>query len=160
MYLTVGLWRCSALAIPTASPGQELRHNCCHYLVGAVMTVADRITSLEEAGMGTRIGRVAAILLTAGSITATACGGGKSTTAGGDAAMPPNATTNTAAPVTAAAPTMADTTTFKHHSKLGGAMAGAAAGHMLGGHAIAGAAAGALIQHERNKHERERMRQH
>lgn len=38
-----------------------------------------------------------------------------------------------------------------HHSVLGGAVAGAAAGHVLGHHAIAGAAVGALIQHERNK---------
>ena len=42
----------------------------------------------------------------------------------------------------------------KHNSKLAGAAIGAAAGHMLGGHAVAGAAAGALIQHERNKHRR------
>jgi zona occludens toxin (predicted ATPase) len=41
--------------------------------------------------------------------------------------------------------------TPKHHSVLGGAVAGAAAGHMLGHHAIAGAAVGALVQHERNK---------
>ena len=38
-----------------------------------------------------------------------------------------------------------------HHSVLGGAVAGAAAGHVLGRHAVAGAAVGALIQHERNK---------
>ncbi|NUQ20183.1 MAG: hypothetical protein HOQ09_04400, partial [Gemmatimonadaceae bacterium] len=47
-----------------------------------------------------------------------------------------------------------DTTAAPHHSKLAGAAVGAAAGHMLGGHAVAGAAAGALIQHERNKHAR------
>ena len=39
----------------------------------------------------------------------------------------------------------------KHHSKLKGAMVGAAAGHVLGGHAKAGAVAGALYQHHRNK---------
>jgi hypothetical protein len=39
----------------------------------------------------------------------------------------------------------------KHHSKLKGALVGAAAGHMLGGHAKAGAVAGALVQHHRNK---------
>lgn len=39
----------------------------------------------------------------------------------------------------------------KHHSKLKGAMVGAAAGHMLGGHAKAGAVAGALWQHHKNK---------
>lgn len=42
----------------------------------------------------------------------------------------------------------------KHHSKLKGAIVGAAAGHMLGGHAKAGAVAGAVVQHERNKHAR------
>lgn len=39
----------------------------------------------------------------------------------------------------------------KHHSKLKGAVVGAVAGHMLGGHAKAGAVAGALVQHHRNK---------
>lgn len=39
----------------------------------------------------------------------------------------------------------------KHHSKVKGALVGAAAGHMLGGHAKAGAVTGALVQHERNK---------
>ena len=47
-----------------------------------------------------------------------------------------------------------DSVPAKHHSKLAGAAAGAAVGHMLGGHAVAGAAAGALLQHERNKHHR------
>ena len=39
----------------------------------------------------------------------------------------------------------------KHHSKLKGALVGAAAGHMLGGHAKAGAVAGVLVQHHRTK---------
>ena len=39
----------------------------------------------------------------------------------------------------------------KHHSKLKGALVGAAAGHMLGGHAKSGAVAGALWQHHKNK---------
>ena len=39
----------------------------------------------------------------------------------------------------------------KHHSKLKGALVGAAAGHMLGHHAKAGAVAGALWQHHKNK---------
>jgi hypothetical protein len=39
----------------------------------------------------------------------------------------------------------------KHHSKLKGAIVGAAAGHAMGGHAVAGAAAGAMVQHHRNK---------
>ena len=38
----------------------------------------------------------------------------------------------------------------KHHSKIKGALVGAAAGHMLGGHAKSGAVAGALWQHHKN----------
>jgi hypothetical protein len=69
--------------------------------------------------------------------------------ANGDIAAPATATST--AP-TSAAPL--DSGPAKHHSKLAGAAAGAAVGHMLGGHAVAGAAAGALLQHERNKHRR------
>lgn len=100
--------------------------------------------------MATRTRGIAMILLTAGSITATACGRGRSTVAGVDGAS----STNSAAPVTAANTAPADTTIATHHSMLGGAAAGAVAGHMLGHHAVLGAAAGALIQHERNKHQR------
>ena len=39
----------------------------------------------------------------------------------------------------------------KHHSKLKGALVGAAAGHVLGGHEKGGAIAGALWQHHKNK---------
>jgi hypothetical protein len=39
----------------------------------------------------------------------------------------------------------------RHHSKLKGAVAGAAVGHVLGGHAKAGAVAGVIVQHHRNK---------
>ena len=39
----------------------------------------------------------------------------------------------------------------KHHSKLKGALVGAAAGHVLGGHAKGGAVVGALWQHHKNK---------
>ena len=39
----------------------------------------------------------------------------------------------------------------KHHSKLKGALVGAAAGHVLGGHAKSGAVVGALWQHHKNK---------
>ena len=81
--------------------------------------------------------------LLAASAMLSACGG-KGTA--GNEAVPATATS--------ASPTTADTAPAKHHSKLAGAMVGAAAGHMLGGHAMAGAAAGALIQHERNKHNR------
>lgn len=103
--------------------------------------------------MGTRTRSVAMVFLTAGSITATACGRGRSTAAESNGAP----ATNSAAPVTTATATRADTMTARHHSVLGGAAAGAVAGHMLGHHAIAGAAAGALIQHERNKHARNRQ---
>lgn len=39
----------------------------------------------------------------------------------------------------------------KHHSKIKGAVVGAAAGHVMGGHAKAGAVVGAMVQHHRNK---------
>lgn len=84
----------------------------------------------------------------AASLSLAACGKHENaSTASGDVATP------AATPTTAAAPAPVDTVPAKHHSKLGGALAGAAVGHMLGGHAVAGAAAGAIIQHERNKHQ-------
>jgi hypothetical protein len=93
--------------------------------------------------------------LIAGALTLTmaACGGGHDTSN-----TLPAANTTVAAPVTtpdasvpvATAPV--DTMAGPHHSKLAGAAIGAAAGHVLGGHALAGAAVGALVQHERNKH--------
>ena len=94
----------------------------------------------------------AALALSASA--ATACGGhdkGTASTSNGDATM--NNTTPASAP-SATAPASAPVAQepAPHHSKLGGAAAGAVVGHMLGGHAVAGAAAGALIQHERNKH--------
>ncbi len=90
----------------------------------------------------------AAALVTSGSLTLAACGGhhdraadrAPATTANGEVAPAP------------AAP--APDTAYHHHSKLGGALVGAAAGHAMGGHAVLGAAAGALVQHERNKHHR------
>lgn len=56
------------------------------------------------------------------------------------------------APGTAAAPETT-ATPHKHHSAMKGALVGAAAGHYAGHHALLGAAAGALVQHERNKHQ-------
>ena len=93
----------------------------------------------------------ATALIAGASLVAAACGGhDKSGAANGDVATPANGGYSTpAAPATATVPV---DTMQGHHSKLGGAVAGAAAGHMLGGHAVLGAAAGALIQHERNKH--------
>ena len=84
------------------------------------------------------------------SLIAAACGGhSKSDSSSGDVATP--AANSGYATPTNTTPTTIDTVR-DHHSKLGGAVAGAAVGHMLGGHAVLGAAAGALVQHERNKH--------
>ena len=98
---------------------------------------------------GTRY--LAGALLAMSSVTMTACGGSKSSNGSNGEVAPASATTAGVPATPAAAPV--DTVAPKHHSKLGGALVGAAAGHMLGGHAVAGAAAGALIQHERNKHQ-------
>jgi hypothetical protein len=73
----------------------------------------------------------------------------------------PTPDNNTAASVTTdssftgtqATTTDTNSVAYEHHSVVGGALLGAAAGHALGKHAIAGAAVGALVQHERNKHE-------
>ncbi len=54
----------------------------------------------------------------------------------------------------AAGGTYGDTMRARHHSVIGGALVGAAAGHMMGHHAVVGAITGAVIQHERNKHQR------
>ena len=72
-----------------------------------------------------------------------ACGGHdtKTTASGGEVGT--TATSSYGAPM--------DSAPAKHHSKLGGALVGAAVGHVLGGHAVAGAAAGAMVQHHRNK---------
>jgi hypothetical protein len=81
-----------------------------------------------------------AIAAAAASLTFAACGHKEKTnSAAGDVAYPSSYSTPPA------------DTARAHHSKLKGALVGAAAGHVLGGHAVAGAAAGALVQHERNK---------
>jgi hypothetical protein len=93
----------------------------------------------------------ATVLIVGASLVAAACGGhDKSGAANGDVATPANGSYSAPAPTRTA--TVPADTLQGHHSKLGGAAAGAVAGHMLGGHAVLGAAAGALIQHERNKH--------
>ena len=94
----------------------------------------------------------ATALIAGASLIAAACGGhDKSGASNGDVATPANSGYSAPASTpTASAPVE---TVTKHHSKLGGAAAGAVAGHMLGGHAVLGAAAGALVQHERNKHQ-------
>jgi hypothetical protein len=100
--------------------------------------------------MRNRIHRVATVAITAGSIAVAGCGGGGSrqtNNVNGEVAASPSAVTS--APVDSAS-----TRAPKHHSKLAGAALGAVAGHALGGHAVLGAAAGAMIQHERNKHQR------
>ena len=92
--------------------------------------------------------RAARLLALSTIVTLAACGSRKEEAA----TVPPNAATSS--PSVAATPATApvDTVPAKHHSKLAGAAIGAAAGHMLGGHAVAGAAVGAIVQHERNKH--------
>ena len=101
--------------------------------------------------MRNRLRTFSGIVAASVGLTVGACGGHKdnAAAAGGDAAYPP-----ASAPAAAATP-MSDSTavaqTAPHHSKLKGALVGAAVGHVLGGHAVAGAAAGALLQHERNK---------
>ena len=55
------------------------------------------------------------------------------------------------APSVQAQQATAPTPVVKHHSKLKGALVGAAAGHVLGGHAKGGAVVGALWQHHKNK---------
>lgn len=93
----------------------------------------------------------ATALMAGASLIAAACGGHDKSASNGDVATPANSGyTAPAATPTASAPV---DTVRSHHSKLGGAAVGAVAGHMLGGHAVLGAAAGALVQHERNKHQ-------
>lgn len=91
-------------------------------------------------------------------VAVAACGHGKSEKSAAGNVVPPSSPQTTAVPGPSynAPPAGVDTTTAspKHHSKLAGAAAGAAAGHVLGGHSVAGAAAGALYQHERNKHKK------
>jgi hypothetical protein len=103
-----------------------------------------------EAGMKHSLRSHATALIASASLIAAACGGhDKSGAANGDVATPAGGAYSTPA-ATPTASSAVDTTRA-HHSKMRGAMVGAAAGHMLGGHAMLGAAAGALVQHERNK---------
>ena len=100
--------------------------------------------------MNTSKTRIQSVLtVAAASLTIAACGGGHDTSANVPAANS-SITPGVSTPV-ATAP-VGDTVVQGHHSKLAGAAIGAAAGHMLGGHAVAGAAIGAIVQHERNKH--------
>jgi hypothetical protein len=96
----------------------------------------------------------ATALILGGSLIASACGGHDKSgnTANGDVATPAANAPATGVAPTSSAPVAVDSAPAPHHSKLGGAVAGAAVGHMLGGHAVLGAATGAIIQHERNKH--------
>ncbi|HEY4305452.1 MAG TPA: hypothetical protein VGM82_13330 [Gemmatimonadaceae bacterium] len=94
--------------------------------------------------MHLRLRQLTTIATTISALALGACGGDHSrdnSTAAGDVA--PAATT----PVT----TLDSVTVQPHHSKVAGALVGAAVGHVLGGHAVAGAAAGAIVQHERNR---------
>lgn len=96
-----------------------------------------------------------AVLLTSAMLLVGGCGGHSNQNYS-------NGSYDSAAPAasapTPASPAPYDTTAQtnapvqgKHHSVLGGAAAGAVAGHYMGHHALLGAAAGALIQHHRNK---------
>jgi hypothetical protein len=105
----------------------------------------------EELIMRT-VGHALVTLALGASAFAGACKGRNASTSNGEVAAPPSANVSTTPAGTMPADSVAN---GKHHSKLGGAVAGAAVGHALGGHAVAGAAAGALIQHERNKHRRQ-----
>lgn len=89
----------------------------------------------------------ATVMTSCACVVVAACGGHDktATVSNGNVAGTPTTTGY-------AAPAVVESTPAGHHSKLGGALVGAAAGHVLGGHAALGAAAGALIQHERNKH--------
>jgi outer membrane lipoprotein SlyB len=89
-----------------------------------------------------------AALLVSAALPVAGCGGHKdpnTSTATGEVAPPSSAIPAGTSPTVSAAPAPAP------HSKVKGAIVGAAIGHVLGGHAMAGAAAGAIIQHERNK---------
>lgn len=109
-----------------------------------------------------RIRKFSAVIAAAASLSVTACGHGNNADNQQSAAGSYAPTANTTPAVTPSAPSYdgapatasVDTTTPTHHSKLGGALVGAAAGHVLGHHALAGAAVGALVQHERNKHQK------
>jgi len=128
--------------------------------------------------MQRRIRTVTALMFAAASLPIAACGHGNNNqqSAAGNVA-PPAATQpsdTTAVPVvspsspgysanpadpaasgtSAAVPDSTTTVTHRHHSAVKGALVGAAAGHFAGHHALLGAAAGALVQHERNKHEK------
>jgi hypothetical protein len=115
---------------------------------GSGAEVPDAPTPAEQVQMRQGLGIFTALVISASA--AGACGGGHdqpATTSNGNVSQTP--VTSTPSGATNSATTAP---VEQHHSKLGGAVVGAAVGHVLGGHAVAGAAAGALIQHERNKH--------
>lgn len=99
-----------------------------------------------------------ALVFAVAGVSVAACGHGKSEKSAAGNVAPPSSVQPTVAPgASYSTPTAGVDTTqapSKHHSKLAGAAAGAAAGHVLGGHSAVGAAAGALYQHERNKHKK------
>lgn len=100
----------------------------------------DCLTRFQRGLAVNTINRTAALLLASSTLALGGCG-------------KKDYSSDNSTPVTQT--TAADSTApgYKHHSVLGGAIAGAAAGHVLGKHAVAGAVAGAVIQHERNKHQ-------
>jgi len=70
-------------------------------------------------------------------------------TSGGEVSSPASTGAYNAAPTTTSSAPAPE-----HHSKMKGALIGAAVGHAAGKHGMAGAAAGAMIQHKKNKHNR------
>ncbi|MDQ6690185.1 MAG: hypothetical protein M3Z18_06715 [Gemmatimonadota bacterium] len=96
----------------------------------------------------TTLNRTAVLLLASTTLALSGCG--KSDYSSNNSAP---ATTGSTVSQTQTATTDSTAPRYKHHSVLGGAIAGAAAGHVLGKHAVAGAITGAVIQHQRNKHQ-------
>lgn len=93
-----------------------------------------------------------AVLLTSATLLLGACGGHSNQSySNGNIGNSTYASPSAAAPAPYYDSTQNTAVRGKHHSVLGGAAAGALAGHYMGHHALLGAAAGAMIQHHRNK---------
>jgi hypothetical protein len=133
-------------AVASAS-GCWLGSRACR-IVAARRLPLVRVYRIREVIMQYRIRKFAAIAMTAVVLPLGACGRHSDRqTSNGEVSHSPTSTPSAAA--------NHDTVAMAtHHSKLKGALVGAAIGHAMGHHALAGAAVGALAQHERNKHPR------
>jgi len=120
--------------------------------MGSGLRAAHRDPTMEETAMVNTTHLTSLALGAALAVAACGRSSDSATTRRSNGEIAAPATATSAAPTST---TPVDSVPEKHHSKLAGAAAGAAVGHMLGGHAVAGAAAGALLQHERNKHRRQ-----